>query len=775
VVYGGDTTFPPFEWLDASGHPRGFNVELIRALGREAGVEVEVRLGGWAETMGRLDRGEVDLMSLARSQERELAYDFFAQTWTLHQAVLFHPGRAAYPQRLDLLADEVVAIERRSLLHELIEDLPEIQRPVLIFARDQYESVRLMESGRVTAMAGNALSLRFSAAELGVHDLVTVPMKAMSYHLAARKGRRADLAWIDPAMERLRASGRFDRLVAQHLVRAPDRTWRDYALIFGGLLGAIVAVVVGAVVWNRSLRRQVHARTQELGAMTEALRNSEQAAVEASRLKSEFLANMSHEIRTPMNGVLGMTELLMASPLTDEQRESVDVIAGSGRALLEIINDILDLSRIEAGRLELEETVFDPRALARDVARALGRAAQAKGLALRLDVAEGAPGAVRGDAFRLRQALTNLLGNAVKFTERGRVDLRLTHAPAGEGRARLRFEVQDTGVGIPAAAQARLFEPFSQADSSTTRRYGGSGLGLAISRRLAELMQGGLGFASTEGAGSTFWLEVPLPVEAGEPAPAAPQEPAVLTAPRSGRVLVVEDNLVNQRVAQRLLESLGLEVDVADGGRQALALSAHASYDAIFMDAHMPDLDGLQTTALIRRAEAGGRRTPIIALTARAMEGDRDRCLAAGMDDYLSKPVTVDDLRRVVGRWLPAGHAASPPFALDPLRLEDLRSLGDDSFVRDLLRSWLDHTADDLDRLDAALRRGDAAALRTVAHRLKGGSGSVGAQAMAELCDRLEAVNGGTGPSEEATVAALRARYDETRRQLADWLREPAL
>jgi HPt (histidine-containing phosphotransfer) domain-containing protein len=189
----------------------------------------------------------------------------------------------------------------------------------------------------------------------------------------------------------------------------------------------------------------------------------------------------------------------------------------------------------------------------------------------------------------------------------------------------------------------------------------------------------------------------------------------------------------------------------------------------------MPDLDGLQTTALIRRAEAGGRRTPIIALTARAMEGDRDRCLAAGMDDYLSKPVTVDDLRRVVGRWLPAGHAASPPFALDPLRLEDLRSLGDDSFVRDLLRSWLDHTADDLDRLDAALRRGDAAALRTVAHRLKGGSGSVGAQAMAELCDRLEAVNGGTGPSEEATVAALRARYDETRRQLADWLREPAL
>ena len=395
-----------------------------------------------------------------------------------------------------------------------------------------------------------------------------------------------------------------------------------------------------------------------------SLRKAKLAAESASEAKSAFLANMSHEIRTPLHGLLGMIAVVLESELSGEQRRQLQLAQTSGLRLQGILNDVLDISKIDAGKAVLEVCEFDLKAALQEVVGLMMPQARQKGIELSLVYPEGVPDWFRGDAGKIRQIALNFIGNALKFTGNGSVSVTVGALPASSGQVNVRIAIRDSGIGIGMEQQARLFEKFSQADNSTTRKYGGTGLGLAICRRLAEIMGGSVGVISAPGAGSTFWASLPLAL-------APPRESAGVAAVDDtdsrrrwrGKILVVEDNPTNQMILDQLLTRRGLTVDTASNGRDAVEMVSKTDYSIVFMDCQMPEMDGYRATGEIRAQE--GRcsqpRMPIVAMTANAMAGDRESCLRAGMDDYVSKPLTVAELERVLSRWSPASDTNSLP------------------------------------------------------------------------------------------------------------------
>ena len=436
------------------------------------------------------------------------------------------------------------------------------------------------------------------------------------------------------------------QLAAEH----PARGALDLHLLLNILGVPAFALIALAMVGG--MKSELSALVTELQRNNDRLRGAREAALQANQAKDEFLANMSHELRTPMNGILGIAELLRDEALTPRGRRHLDMLAHSSSALLALINAILDLSKIEANKLEIELVPVSIPALVEEIAAMMQVQAEKKGLRLSTRVAAPLP-ALLGDPLRIRQVLLNLVGNAVKFTARGEVRVEVQAQDPARDPVLLRFVVADTGIGIDDSTRGRLFSAFTQGDSSTVRRYGGTGLGLAISKRLVELMGGEIGAESRLGEGSEFWFTLALARTSERPAqaPEAPLPPTLALAGR--RLLVVDDDLINREVARAFLLSLGADtIELACDGAEALDLLGRHDYDLVFLDVHMPEIDGLEVARRVRR---GGRneRVPMIALTASAMKGDAELCHAAGMNAYLSKPILVHDLAATLARWVP--------------------------------------------------------------------------------------------------------------------------
>lgn len=501
-------------------------------------------------------------------------------------------------------------------------------------------------------------------------------------------------------------------------------------------------------------------------AATRDLEESLAKAEAANVAKGDFLANMSHELRTPMNGVLGMASLLADTPLSDEQQEYVSTINSSGESLLMLLNDILDFSKIEAGALELEHIAYRFPDTIEKTTNLLRPQAEKKGIDLRVDCDANVPAFIWGDSGRMRQIIMNLMGNAIKFTDHGHVRVKAS-MHEHEGIDRLYVSVEDTGMGIPANKLKEIFDKFTQADASVTRKYGGTGLGLAITKQLVGLMGGELGVESAEGKGSTFWFAIPCkPAEATDEMAtlehfrALSQMPATRMPIGETRALLVDDYHVNRIFAEKLLRKFGFkQIDTAEDGIDALLKCNDAHYDIIFMDCQMPKMDGYITTHEIRSLEASGlNHMPIVAMTANAMVGDREKCLNAGMDDYLTKPLRAEHLRKTLQTWFvlddakaaitannapePLAHAPQTISGPDelPVDLEQLRMFtdGDPEEEKALAELFLEQAQEMIVILEQNTGADNNDAWKSAAHRFKGSSGNLGAMPLHQLCKRAE-------------------------------------
>ena len=643
-----------------------------------------------------------------------------------------------------------------------VAELPPLQKDLLIASSDIHKEALGQDSQRIGQVrvylttrplqAALASALRDLLLQIVILDVVIILLLT----LVIRRVLLKPLARLERTMDALRDGN----LEARAHLDSRDElgTIADTFNRMAFELGRKQSELVDKTKRLESLASDQEAR---IAARTRELRLAKEQAEAAAQAKSEFLANMSHEIRTPMNGVVGMVELLRQTPLSAPQQEYLATLSSSADSLLSILDDVLDISKIEAGRLQLETVPFDLRKKLDQVCQLAKAQAADKPVSIVLDYEEIAPTWLIGDPVRLRQVLVNLVGNAVKFTAQGHVRISLRCLTRTSKTASLRFEVEDTGIGIDEGAKASIFDKFTQADSSIPRHYGGTGLGLAISRELIARMGGRLEVTSRKGHGSTFYFTLPLPLANEEISSHASVSGTAspLLMGFNAHILLVEDNRTNQRVAQGLLETLGCRVDTAENGQEALERFSRSRHHAILMDVNMPVMDGLEATRCLREQEQKNthasivepRRIPIIAMTAQAMPEDRQRCLDAGMDDYIAKPITRAILHRVLSRFLDTetplleaarpgtglSQATTPPVVLDASHLQYVAQ-NQSNVIDEIVEMALNDLPAKLQKVDMALQHGDAGGLEQAIHSLSGIASSVGGQVLAQLARHLE-------------------------------------
>ncbi len=534
---------------------------------------------------------------------------------------------------------------------------------------------------------------------------------------------------------------------------------------------------------TEQLNAQLHREIAERKVVEEALARARDEAEAVSRLKSQFLANMSHEIRTPMNGVIGMAGLLLDTHLSAEQRRYAEAIRSSGGSLLALLNDILDISKIEAGKLALESLDFDLRALIEDLVVPLAERAREKRIAFSMSIAPDVPSQFCGDPCRLRQILTNLIGNAFKFTESGEISVTATRIADTGAESVIRFVVRDTGIGVSPELQSKLFQKFTQADASTTRRYGGSGLGLAIARELVELMGGEIGVRSPAEGGSEFWFTARMRHSTSRscpsPSPAVPPSMPVLRR-CNARILLAEDNVVNQEVALGILRKLGLRADAVDNGAQAVAALTADDYDLVLMDLHMPEMDGVEATRVIRDPNSPVRDhdIPVVALTASILQSDRACCFDSGMNAYITKPISLPALIESLNNWL-AEEAIAPvrqrgePAAKTPLATDPVvpvfdragllaRLMDDEELARSIIDRFLESVPGQIETLREFLEAGDLLAIQSQAHSIKGAASNVGGERLRRAAFETEqSARAGDLPAAAGHFAELQSQFDQ--------------
>ena len=646
IVVGGGNSYEPFHYL-ADGQPTGFDVDLVQAIARVMGLDIEVRLAYWREIRDGLEDGSVDVqIGMTYSAERAEFYRFCSPYLNQQYKIFVGRDHHGIESEADLHGRRII-VQQDGVMEEYVRERGYTNMPVT--AKSAAEALRLLSDGKGDCCLMTEFRGLTVARDLGFDRVTRVgaPVYQTTYGFALPPGREHLAPYFNQGLAILKRSGEYDTIYEKWfgVLAAQGPTTGDMIRYASWIVVPLLVGLLVAALWSWSMRRQVIRQTAQL-------RQARDQAEAASEAKSRFLATMSHELRTPLNGVLGMSEILGTSSLDLEQREQVTTICRSASILSDIINDILEFSRIEAGRRDLDRVEFSLRGVIADVLDTVSPVAWDKGLTVTSGLTPSVPDRVLGDPAAVRQVILNLMNNGVKFTTEGTVALNMSCSTLDDGRQRISGSVADTGVGVPAEARESLFDAFTQVDSSSTRRYGGTGLGLAICNNLVKLMDGSLGYSDRPAGGSRFSFSLVL--EGVESCVAEPESETL--APDSSLIakpiLVVEDSLTNQRVVCMLLEKWGYRSEVAENGQEAVDAFKAGSFGAIIMDCQMPVMDGLEATEAIRKLEDPSTRVPIIALTAGAMMSTRDRCLTAGMDDYLTKPVNAGKLQAVLQRWV---------------------------------------------------------------------------------------------------------------------------